>query len=1719
VNIRDPSSLSSANYSGALIGSYPPLSSGGRYNASKNRVVFEEKVVVPFLGITLSLVSEVKLDIVSFITELFLLGRLENPFNFDVTGISDDANCGVFLSGYIDLPTQGLAVQAELALDPCDNCSSICSAQDVQLMVHLDLPLNVTLQGTFTLADNNVTELTAAGQIQLSDLPINISVVLQSEVEGQLSVQEVALDAFLQSPFSVDLHGIYSKDTSLVVLSGALDLSVLTLFLELEVDVGSEELSVLQISGNILSPFMMNISGSYDLLVSNSSQISLAGSLDVPGFSNLMGMVDVDLLTSKILGFSFEGMLAEPLSVAVSGDYNISNELELRGGVDLPENGSISAHGLSSGDNLILSGEIEISSFLFAVDVTLNTINALAIQEVNFNVSLDSPFNLSLIGGYSNINGGALVLSGMLDISTLTLALDLAVDIESQTVDSLAISGNISSPFMMNISGSYNLLVSNSSLISLAGSLDVSGLSNLVGMMDIDLLTGEILGFSFEGTLAEPLAVTVSGDYSIMDQLVLRGDAELPGNGSISGYARHSGDDNLVLRGTIDIDTFHFTVDVTLNTTDMLSIREINLNTSLEGPLNLNLHGGYSESSGGTFLLSAMLNISDVTLALELAVDVESQTVGALTFTGDITSPFMMSVFGSYNLLESNSDRIMLAGSLEVEGLSNLTGMIEIDLATQTILSFSFEGVLTGSLAVTVSGEYDITDELVLRGDADLPGNGSLSAHGISSDDNLALSGMIDVDSFHFSVDVIFNTTDALIIQEVNLNTSLDSPFNIDLHGTYSESDGKTILSALLDLSEFTLVLERVDIESQTVDSLLLSSRITSPFEMSVSGSYDLLESNSSQVVVMGALEVPGLSNLTGMLEIDLVTSNFLSFSFEGMLDLPLAVMVSGEYNAETTDELVLQGSAEILENTTINFNARISISEPVSVKEITLDGNFPPPLDFITYSGVYNDLCSCAILAGTVVQDAITASVSANLTFAEDQDIPSINELDVGVTFHALDLMLTGVYRYTNDNSSVVPCLLVHISGVAVGRCISINLVGQFDIPEILLIAELELLLEGTSDFTFTELGFRGTFPPPLSLAVQGYYNTSTNDLVLSGSLSYDFADLNATVIYSIGGDSGGISRFSNVAFIGSLTDPFQLEVEGQYVFATSNFSLRGMLNVSQFVVLEVDISLDTHTSPPTIDVVNLAGTLTTPISLEGNFEGTYSSETREALLCSNLEVAGALFLNATARLTLEENNEFTFQSVDINGVLDSPLLAEVTAVYDLSDTPELELMGSMSIGPVSFLVAAYADSEDGTANLTVKEVTVSGIIEDPFNLTLSGSYVSGDVLLLNGLTDQDHLRLMVTAPVNLSTMPREISAFQFNGELTHPFNATLSGGYSSDDDELVLFGMIDVDTFCFTVDITLNTTDGWSIQEMNLNTSLESPFNVDLRGTYSESADQTVLSAVLGISEITLSMELAVSIETQSVDSLMLSASVASPFTMSVSGSYDLLESKSDQIMLAGSLDVDGISNFIGMIEIDLAARTILGFSFEGALAEPLAVTVLGRYNTETLAELVLRGFAELTDNSTINVNVKLNTSEPVSVKEIFVDGNFPPPLDFISYSGQYSDQCSCATVTGAVVQDSLNVMVATNLTFDENQANRPSISDLEIQFSLHSSNLLIAGIYRYSRDDNNDGVDTGILSLFDIPQFALSTELILLLEGMSQFTFSESLQQACMHTCTHT
>ena len=1547
VNIRDDSSPSSANYSGELQGPFPPLASGGFYNDSLERVVFEEEDFLPIFGISLSFRIEVDLDIFSYITESSFHGRLENPFLIDVTGIFDGVDCSVSLSGLVAIPSQGLTVQADLVLDSCDNCTSICSAQAVSVMVVLDYPWNITLFGSYMLTEDDFTEVVASAEIEFSDLSFNISVALQSEA-GELSIQNIILDTLLENPFNLELHGSYFQDTSQAMLSGMLDLSVVTLMLELTIDIETETISALQVSGNISSPFMLGVSGSYSLEDINSSQLFVSGSLNVPGLVNLRAMIGIDLMTNMFLDISFEGMLSEPLAVIVSGSYNaeMMDELLLGGNaallstsatihfnvrLNISQPASIKEISLEGNfpsplDFISYSGVYSeqcscatltgrvIQTYITAevsTNLTFSDQTSPRIDELEIQVTFHRPLNFILTGmyRYSNDNTSVVDVAGQFEIPQVVLSTELQLLLEgmsSFTLTQIHFRGTFPPPLLLDVQGNYNISTSD---LLLSGSLLYSFLQLNASVLysfrdDMHNRSSMLSDVSFDGQLTDPFQLAIRGQYSfetsnfmlegmlsVNEYLVLSVCVSLNTSSSppsidtinfagtlttpISFQGEFQGTYNAqtreaLLNSHLDIMgalLLNATTRLTLGTNSEFSLQSVDITGTLDSPLFVEVSAVYTPSNATELQLQGQISIGEVSFtatAHAYLSDTTNQTViREVVVSGMIQNPFNLLLSGTYLA----GDSLLLQATLDLTQL-RLTVMAPVNLSTmpREISSFEFHGELTSPLNASVSGRYTFGEDLVL-------------------------SGTIDIASLRFTVEVFFNISDTITIQEISLNTSLQNPFNVDIRGAYSQITGQAVLSGFLDMSIIPLkLILTVDIGTETISALQVSGNISSPFMLGVSGSYSLEDTNSSQLFVSGSLNVPGLVNLRAMIGIDLMTNMFLDISFEGMLSEPLAVIVSGSYNAEMMDELLLGGNAALLSTSAmLHFNVRLNISQPASIKEISLEGNFPSPLDFISYSGVYSEQCSCATLTGRVIQTYITAEVSTNLTFS-DQTSPRIDELEIQVTFHRpLNFILTGMYRYSNDNTSVV------------------DVAGQFEIPQVVLSTELQLLLEGMSSFTLTQIHFRGTFPPPLSLDVQGNYNISTSDLLLSGSLLYSFLQLNASVLYSFRDDMHNrSSMLSDVSFDGQLTDPFQLAIRGQYSFETSNFILEGMLNVNEYLVLSVCVSLNTSSSPPLIDTINLAGTLTTPISFQGEFQGTYNAQTREALLNSHLDIMGALLLNATTRLTLGTNSEFSLQSVDITGNLDSPLFVEVSAVYTPSNATELQLQGQISIGAFSFVVTAHAENEAIMNQLVINEVTISGMIQNPFNLELTGIYLAGETLILRATLDFSEVHFTVEAPVNLTRIPREISSFQFAGQLTSPFNASVSGRYFSGQD-LTLSGNLDLASLHFIVEVTLNTAASPLAVEILQFVTTYDPLSLSLTGMYNRSAEMLELNGViiLGDLSITAMASIDMSQQTRTLSEFSMSVRIENP-SVNLLGAYN---SSSQNALLLGELNLSSL------------------------------------------------------------------------------------------------------------------------------------------------------------------------------------------------------------------
>ena len=953
-----------------------------------------------------------------------------------------------------------------------------------------------------------------------------------------------------------------------------------------------------------------------------------------------------------------------------------------------------------------------------------------------------------------------------------------------------------------------------------------------------------------------------------------------------------------------------------VNLRDPSSLSSATYSGELHGPFPSLSSGGRYNASKERVVFEEGVTIPFFGLSLTFRTEVKLDLFSYITeqfFHGRLENPFVVDVTGRFDGLNCLLTTTGLV-DLPAQGLT-----VQTDLVLEFCNNCSY---ICNAQAVSVTVDLALPWNLTLHGRYMLSDNIT----------EAVAAGEIEISNIAINVSTALQSqAGKLSVQEIALDTHLQSPFDLDIHGSYSRSTGQAVLSGMLHLPIVTLMLElTIDIENETISVLQFSGSISSPLMMSVFGSYSL--GDSSHLVVGGSVDVPGLLNLSGTLQIDLLTRTILDFSFDGMLTEPLLVMLSGHYNPKNMNELKLSGSTALLSNSMITFNVKLNTSDPISVEEISLVGNFPPPLDFISYSGRYDKQCSCAMLTGRAIQSFITVVASTNLSFAANQTRPSISELQIQVTFHRpVNLQLTGLYRYSNGTNSN-----------------TVDVMGQFNIPQVMLSTELQLILEGMTSFTFSRFHFSGRFPSPLSLDVQGDYNVNTNDLILGGSLQYDFAQLNASVLYSFRDDVHNMSSMlSDVSFIGRLLDPFQLDIQGHYAFATREFMLGGVLNLNQYLTLRVDVSLNTSTSPPLIDIITFSGLLMTPIAFQGEFRGTYNSQTRKALLRSHLDIVGALLLDATASLTLGPRNEFSLESVSVEGSLDSPLSIEVAGLYVPSNTTELDLMGQMSIGPVSFVVSAHAEKEVMMNELVIKQVTISGKIQSPFSLILSGIYHAGNTLLLRGALDFTELHLMVMAPVNLTKMPREISSFQFEGLLTSPFNASVSGRYLSGED-LILSGMLDIGALHFTVDVIFNTSSTLTVNRLRFMT-MYNPLSLALTGSYDRAAEKLELTGIIEIPlfSITAMADVDMSQQTRSLSAFTMSLTTETP-PLSLSGIYD---PSSRSALLQGELTLSAL-NFRASALLSLGAnrhlqQIMFGLNFTIPFGANLQFELTGTYD----------------------------------------------------------------------------------------------------------------------------------------------------------------------------
>ena len=218
----------------------------------------------------------------------------------------------------------------------------------------------------------------------------------------------------------------------------------------------------------------------------------------------------------------------------------------------------------------------------------------------------------------------------------------------------------------------------------------------------------------------------------------------------------------------------------------------------------------------------------------------------------------------------------------------------------------------------------------------------------------------------------------------------------------------------------------------------------------------------------------------------------------------------------------------------------------------------------------------------------------------------------------------------------------------------------------------------------------FAGTFPPPLHfISYNGSYNIECSCALLTGSVTQTYVTiLVSTTLYFVQGQIPNIAALDvQVTF----HRPINLQLTGQYTYS---------------------------------------GVLMTPIAFEGEFEGVYSRESDVIVLTSRLQIVGSPLLEATATIVRVLNSSFALQSIMIHGTLAPPLFVQVDVTYVPSNTTVLELMGVINIGEVNFTAQARIKKEIMMNQLILREIILSGSIQHPFPILLTGMYMAGNIL-----------------------------------------------------------------------------------------------------------------------------------------------------------------------------------------------------------------------------------------------------------------------------------------------------------------------------------------------------------------------------------------------------
>lgn len=427
VNREDPNSVSAANYTGKLSLPYPPFVLAGEYNSTTSNIVFGQVFDLPFGGLHLEYSVDVNLEILQ-IVQRFFHGRIAEPVAINVLGTLDVVDCVIDMAGNVDIPAEGITLDTSLVLELCDNCTHICSAQEVHLSIQLDQPLNISISGSYSLLDDVRSIELSGGVAGIQGFEIDLFTTLQS-MEGNVNLTEFQLRMQIPHPVNATVEGFYSQSSDVASLSGQLSLAQVMLALKVSVDIEKKTLSEVSFSSDITMPFTIMLSGSYSL-TSMSPFARMEGRLNVDSLLDLSVMAQADLGNRQLSNFTFMGMLIiPPLRVAVSAHY---------------------ANALPSSD-LTLSGIVAISGSIVTMEATLNTSSdPISILEITLSGVFPPPLDfINFTGSYSQHCACAL-LHGMVYRDSFGVLVSTNLTLQSSAeITSLQVQVNLAHPFFL----------------------------------------------------------------------------------------------------------------------------------------------------------------------------------------------------------------------------------------------------------------------------------------------------------------------------------------------------------------------------------------------------------------------------------------------------------------------------------------------------------------------------------------------------------------------------------------------------------------------------------------------------------------------------------------------------------------------------------------------------------------------------------------------------------------------------------------------------------------------------------------------------------------------------------------------------------------------------------------------------------------------------------------------------------------------------------------------------------------------------------------------------------------------------------------------------------------------------------------------------------------------------------------------------------------------